>query len=95
MKKNGICNNNKECQEGLHCEDKKDFDRHDDLCRPVPKIYSHVEICDDHYDCSRGVFCDKRNCPHQFHANCCGGKFSICVLIQIAKTVKFHIKCIV
>ena len=77
MKKNRICNNNRDCQEDLYCEDKKDFDRHDDLCRPVPNIYSHLEICDDHYDCSRGVFCDHRNCPHEFHANCCGGKFDI------------------
>ena len=88
MKKNGICNKNKDCQDELYCEDKKDFDRHDDLCRPVPKIYSHLEICDDHYDCSRGVFCDNRNCPHEFHANCCGGKFNIYILIKMVKTIR-------
>ena len=87
MKKNGICKHNKDCQERLYCEDKKDFDRHDDLCRPVPNIYSHLEICDDHYDCSRGVFCDKRNCPHEFHADCCGGRFKMYILIKMVKTI--------
>ena len=93
MKKNRICNNNRDCQEDLYCEDKKDFDRHDDLCRPVPNIYSHLEICDDHYDCSRGVFCDHRNCPHEFHANCCGGKFNIYMRSKMVKTINLNKQC--
>lgn len=74
---NDICDDNKDCQGDLYCADKRDVGGRYDLCRPVPKKYSHLTICDKDYDCSKGEFCDERNCPREFDADCCGGKTKI------------------
>ena len=69
-----ICDDHKDCQDGLYCADKRDVGGRYDLCRPVPKKYSHLTICDKDYDCPKQEFCDERNCPREFDADCCGGK---------------------
>ena len=70
-----ICDDHKDCQDGLYCADKRDVGGRYDLCRPVPKKYSHLTICDKDYDCpNKQEFCDERNCPREFDADCCGGK---------------------
>ena len=74
---NDICDDNKDCQGDLYCADKRDVGGRYDLCRPVPKKYSHLTICDKDYDCQKGEFCDERNCPREFDADCCGGKTNI------------------
>jgi len=67
-----ICDDHKDCQDGLYCADKRDVGGRYDLCRPVPKKYSHLTICDKDYDCPKQEFCDERNCPREFDADCCG-----------------------
>ena len=69
-----ICDDHKDCQDGLYCADKRDVGGRYDLCRPVPKKYNHLTICDKDYDCPKQQFCDERNCPREFDADCCGGK---------------------
>ena len=44
-----ICDDHKDCQDGLYCADKRDVGGRYDLCRPVPKKYSHLTICDKDY----------------------------------------------
>merc|ERR1712141_214385 len=69
-----ICDDNKDCQYGLYCADKRDVGGRYDLCRPIPKKYSHLTICDKDYECPKGEYCDERNCPREFDSDCCGGK---------------------
>ena len=70
---NDICDDHKDCQDGLYCADKLDDGGCCYLCRTIPKKFLDLEVCDKDYDCPKGTFCDETNCPRGFDADCCGG----------------------
>ena len=74
---NDICDDHKDCDVGLYCADKRDVGGRYDLCRPIPKKYSHIQICDKDYHCQKRSFCDERNCPRDFDADCCSGNVDL------------------